>query len=335
MVRVAVAGLGYWGPNLVRNFSTLGNSVLTAICDSDLSRLNEISPRYPQAVTTTNFQDLLKAGFVDAIVIATPTRTHYSLAKLALERGIHVFVEKPLAGSVAECEDLIKIAEDKKVILFVGHVFLYAPAILKLKEIVENRELGNLCYISSARLNLGPVRQDVNALWDLATHDISIILFLVTNPVLSVNCQGMAYLKKNIHDVCSLTMQFANGSIALVNASWLDPNKIRRMTIVGDKKMAVYDDLQLLEKIKIYDKGVDKPDYSDSYGDFHLSYRYGDIYIPKISDSEPLKSECVHFLDSIILKKKPRTDGKNGLQVVKVLSAANRSLQNGGERVSV
>lgn len=333
MVRVGVIGLGYWGPNLVRNFSELPESEVTALCDLDPARLQKVSSRFPGAYATDQVDEVLKRDLVDAVVIATPTRTHYSLSRKALEQGIHVFTEKPMATSVAECEDLIRLSKEKGSVLLVGHIFLYNAAVLKLKEYIQSRELGNISYICSSRLNLGPVRTDVNALWDLATHDISIILHLIESEPVSVNCQGLAYLNKEIHDVCTVTIHFQNGCMAILHSSWLDPNKVRLMTVVGDRKMAVYNDIDPLEKIKIYEKGIDKPGYTDSFGDFHFSYRYGDTFSPRIVEVESLKAECKHFLHCIEQKIEPRTNGRNGMEVVNVLAGAEYSLQNGGGRV--
>lgn len=330
MARIGVIGLGYWGPNLVRNFSKISDSEVTIICDRDLDRLQHVSEQFPKARALTHAEEVLDSGMIDVAVIATPTRTHYALAKKALENGLHAFVEKPLAISPAECEELIALAEEKKIVLFVGHVFLYSSAVSKLKDLIENEELGSLCYISSTRLNLGPIRSDVNALWDLASHDVSIILYLMNASPVSVNCQGLARLADKIHDICSLTLHFDNKTMAIVHVSWLDPNKTRIMTVVGDKKMAVYNDIEPLEKIKIYDKGVEGPRHSDDFGAFHYSYRYGDTWSPMIQEVEPLKAECQHFLECIRNGKKPLTDGQNGLDVVRVLHAADISLQNGG-----
>jgi predicted dehydrogenase len=220
-------------------------------------------------------------------------------------------------------------------VLFVGHVFLYSAAVMKLKEIVGSGELGEICYISSARLNLGPVRRDVNALWDLAPHDISIILELLGGSPTSVSCSGLAYLDERIHDVCNMTMQFPNNRLGMVHVSWLDPHKRRVMTIVGNRKMAVYNDIEPLEKIRIYDNGVETQPDSSSFGEFLYSYRYGDIVSPRIKELEPLKAEAREFVDSVVSGTRPRTDGWNGLRVVEVVEAAHRSLVHGGGYVSV
>ncbi len=333
MVRIGIIGLGYWGPNLARCFHDMPECELAYVCDQDTKRLKAICDRFPGVCGTTDAADVLRADRVDAVVIATPTRTHYGLAKQALEAGLHTFVEKPLATASLECQDLIRRAEEQRCVLFVGHVFLYTAAVAKLKDLVTEGELGDVYYISSTRLNLGPVRRDVNALWDLAPHDTSIILELMGGAPESVSCSGLAYLDENIHDVCNLTMQFADKRICIVHVSWLDPHKRRMMTIVGSKKMAVYDDIQALEKIRIYDNGVDTLPYTDSFGEFPYSYRYGDISSPRLVETEPLKAEARSFVDSILFDTRPKTDGHNGLGVVEVIEAADRSLHNGGGQV--
>ncbi len=335
MIRVGLIGLGHWGPNLVRCFHEFPECKVTYVCDRDVERLRQICNRYPEVHGTSDDADVLRSDRVDAVVIATPTRTHYALASRALDEGLHTFVEKPLATRSAECLDLIGRADSNGCVLFVGHVFLYSAAVAKLKEIVAAGDLGEIYYISSTRLNLGPVRRDVNALWDLAPHDISVILELMDASPVSVNCSGLAYLDQNIHDVCNLTMRFPQNRIGIVHVSWLDPNKRRVMTIVGSKMMAVFDDIQPLEKIRIYDTGVELPPPSASFGEFPCSYRYGDIYCPRIQEVEPLKAETRSFIDAILSGERPKTDGWNGLSVVEVIEAADASLRDSGGHVPV
>jgi predicted dehydrogenase len=335
MTRIGIIGLGYWGPNLARCFEHLDDVQLVAICDRDADRLARVQKQFPHVQTHTDHDAIIHGGEVDAVVIATPTATHFPLAVQALQAGLHTFVEKPLATSAAECQDLIDLAEHQGRMLFVGHVFLYSAPVAKLRHLVLNGDLGDLCYISSKRLNLGPVRQDVNALWDLAPHDVSIILELMGEMPISVSCSGLDYLKPNVHDVCSLTLHFDDKRMGIVHVSWLDPHKRREMTVVGSKKMAVYDDLMPLEKIKVYDIGIEAPPYADSFGEFQYSYRYGDTYSPRIKEVEPLKAECQGFIDCIRDGVAPRTDGRNGLDVVKVIEAAERSLFGDGGRVAV
>ena len=330
MLRIGIVGLGYWGPNFMRNFSNLKDSEVTVICDLNEERLQYAKSFLPDVHTTTNIDEILSKDYVDAVVISTPTKTHHALSKKALENGLHVFVEKPLATTSQECEDLIELAEAKDLILFVGHLFLYNEAVKKIKTLIDDNYLGNVSYISSKRLNLGPIRQDVNALWDLAPHDISIILDFFGRAPVAVNCQGLAYLNPNVHDVCALTMHFEPNSMAIIHVSWLDPNKTRLMTIVGEQKMAVFDDNEPLEKVKIYDKRVEAPAYTDTYGEFQFSFQYGDTSSPWLKQVEPLKAECQHFLDCVMQETTPLTDGKSGLDVVRVLEAAQKSLVNGG-----
>jgi predicted dehydrogenase len=268
-----------------------------------------------------------------AVAIPTPTRTHYALARRGLEAGLHVFVEKPLAATATEGARLVALAEARARVLFVGHIFLYTAAVAKLKELVDGGELGEIRHITAARRNLGPVRTDVNALWDLAPHDVSIVLHLLGRLPESVNCQGTAHLHPDVHDVTFLTMHFSGGIMVSVHSSWLDPNKVRQMTVVGSRQMVVYDDIEALEKVKIYDKGIEAPPYHTDFGEFAYSYRYGDTRSPRLVEEEPLRAECRHFADCVVGGEPARTCGRNGLAVVRVLEAAGRSLVAGGRRV--
>ncbi len=334
-LRIGVIGLGHWGPNLTRCCDALPDSRIVAICDRDRQRLEMVSAKFPKATAMLDDALVLDRNLVDAVVIAAPTAKHFALARRALISGLHVFVEKPLATSSAECQELIELAERRKLVLFVGHVFLHSAPVIKLTQLVEQGELGDVCYISSSRLNLGPVRQDVNVLWDLAPHDVSIMLQLISAEVESVACSGLAYLNARVHDVSSMTIHFADKKMGLIHVSWIDPHKRRLMTVVGSKRMAVYDDIEPIEKIKIYDQGVEMSDGCDSFGEFQYSYRYGDIHTPRLDLFEPLKAECQSFVDAVCHAKRPLTDGQNGLEVVRIIEAANRSLLNGNERVPI
>ncbi len=334
MVRVGIVGVGYWGPNLLRCFSEIPNCKVTAICDRSVDQLLRIKDRFPQVYPYENFDDLLKSNSVDALVIATPTSTHFPLAMQALELGIHVFVEKPLAETVEQCELMIKQAKATGSTLFVGHVFLHSSPVIKLKSLINEGELGRINYISSRRLNFGPIRKDVSALYDLATHDISMMLYLLGGLPERVACTGIDVIKPGNHDVVNLTMHFSENRMGMIHVSWLDPCKDRVLTVVGDQKMAVYDDLDQ-EKIKIYDKGVAKPESSGDFADFQIAYRHGGSYSPFLNEKEPLKVECAEFVRSIMEHRKPVTCGQNGLEVVQVLEAANESLQNQGKPVSL
>lgn len=333
-IRVGIVGLGYWGPNLVRCFSEFENCKVTAVCDSDYNQLQRIQQRFPGVFPVEDFNALLDRDMVDAVVIATPTASHFALASKALEHDLHVFVEKPLARTTDECQQLVDLAADRNRVLFVGHVFLHSAPVLKLRELVQAGELGNINYISSRRLNLGPVRKDVSALYDLAPHDISMMLFLLGQQPERVACNGLAHLNPEIHDVCNLTMHFAGNRMGIVHVSWLDPHKERMLTVVGDKKMAVYDDLAQ-EKIKVYDKGIDTPPPSTDFAEFQISYRYGGSYCPWVQEKEPLKAECADFIRCIVDGDVPHTDGVNGYQVTRVLEAAQQSLVRGGEPIHI
>ena len=334
-MKLAVIGCGYWGPNLVRNFVQSKQVEQVICCDMDPKKLDRMKNLYPSAEVMSDYKALLERPDLDAVAIATPVKTHHQIAKEFLSHGKHVFIEKPLTHSYESALDLTRLAEEKKKVLMVGHTFEYTAAVNKIKSIVENGELGKILYISSIRVNLGLFQPDINVVWDLAPHDISIILYLLGEAPISVNCQGKAHFQPDIEDVATTTLNFKNGIIAFIHNSWLDPNKIRKTTIVGTKKMLVYDDIESQEKIKIYDKGVDVPPYYDTYADFQFSYRYGDIYSPRIEDYEPLKKECEHFLSCSQKGVCPLSDGYSGLRVVSILEAASKSLKFSGRAVSL
>ena len=334
-MNLAVIGCGYWGPNLVRNFIQSNKVAQVTCCDLDQARLDRMKKLYPSVEVLSDYKELLERSDLDAVAIATPVKAHYPIAKEFLLRDKHVFIEKPLTHSHESALDLVRLAEERKKVLMVGHTFEYTAAVNKAKQIVENGELGRILYISSIRVNLGLFQPDINVVWDLAPHDISIILYILGEAPTSVNCQGKAHFQKDIEDVATTTLQFRSGVIAFIHSSWLDPNKIRRTTIVGTKKMLVYDDIEPQEKIKIYDKGVEVPPYYDTYAEFQFSYRYGDIYSPRIDDYEPLKKESEHFLECIRTGRPPLSDGYSGLRVVSILEAASKSLKLSGRAVSV
>ena len=332
-MKLAVIGCGYWGPNLVRNFVQSKQVQQVICCDMDPKKLERMKNLYPSVEVLSDYKALLERADLDAVAIATPVKTHHPIAKEFLSRGKHVFIEKPLTHSYETALDLNKLADENKKVLMVGHTFEYTAAVNKIKCIVENGELGKVLYISSIRVNLGLFQPDINVVWDLAPHDISIILYLLGETPISVNSQGKAHFQPDIEDVATTTLNFKSGVIAFIHNSWLDPNKIRKTTIVGTKKMLVYDDIESQEKIKIYDKGVDVPPYYDTYADFQFSYRYGDIYSPRIEDYEPLKKECEHFLACIQKGLCPLSDGYSGLRVVSILEAASKSLKFSGRAV--
>jgi len=333
MLNVGVIGCGYWGPNLIRNFSQLRRSQVVQVADLDEERLSHMRTLYPNIQTTVAYEDIVGNEAIDIVAVATPVHTHHKLAVEALKAGKHVFVEKPLTSSVQQAEDLIAISKENHVKLMVGHTFEYTSAIKKMKEILDAGELGEIYYISSQRLNLGLFQKDINVLWDLAPHDISIVLYLLGLQPQTVSAVGASHINPAIEDVAILNMQFSDNLLAFVQTSWLDPDKIRKMTIVGSKKMMVFDDVQQTEKIRIYDKGVEIPKHYDTFAEFHYSYKYGDIVIPKIDGTEPLRTELNHLLDCIINDETPISDGPSGLNVVKILEAAQESLHNGNRPV--
>jgi len=332
-MKIAVIGCGYWGPNLIRNFVQSNKVEQVICCDLDKKRLDRMKGLYPTVEVLSDYKALFDRPDVDGVAIATPVKTHHPIAKEFLLNGKHVFIEKPLTHSYETAAELVRLAEEKERVLMVGHTFEYTAAVNKIKTIVENGELGKILYISSTRVNLGLFQPDINVVWDLAPHDISTILYIMGETPTSVNCQGKAHFHEGIEDVATTTLNFKSGVIAFIHSSWLDPNKIRKTTIVGSKKMLVYDDIEPQEKIKIYDKGVDVPPYYDTYADFQFAYRYGDIHSPRIEDYEPLRKECDHFIGCIQNGMCPLSDGYSGLRVVSILEAANKSLRLSGKAV--
>ena len=340
-VNVAVVGCGYWGPNIIRNVYQLQGARLLSVCDVRQERLKYVKEHYPDVSVGTELDSLLANPDNEAIVVTTPADSHYSLTKRILEADKHVLVEKPLAQSSAECRELIELAESKGKILMVGHTFLYNAAVRKLKEYLEANELGEVYYLYSSRLNLGRIRNDINALWNFAPHDVSIMLYVLDQKPVAVSAKGQSYIQPGIEDVAFVHLDFENGVRAMIHISWLDPNKVRRMTVVGSKKMIVYDDVSRDAKIVVYDKGIDKVNIKDSlgefesFGEFQLRLRAGDMHIPEIDFVEPLKVECAHFIDCIVREAKPLTDGEEGYQVVKILESAQRSMDQDGTRVDI
>ena len=335
MLNVAVVGCGYWGPNLIRNFNSLTECNVATVCDANKDRLAHMKKLYPQTGTTTDIEEIINDANIDAVAIATPVSHHYELAKKSLRAGKHTFIEKPMASTVAECRELIALSLDGGRTLLVGYTVMYAAAVKKIKVLVDSGDLGDIQYVSSRRLNLGLFQKDINVTWDLAPHDISIILHVLNDTPVSVNCQGKSHVAAGIEDVCNMTINFANGGFCTIQSSWLDPNKIREMTFVGEKRMLVYNDLEPIEKIKIYDKRVEKPPHYDTFADFHYSYHYGDMYSPYLKQFEPLKEECQHFIDCIRTQGKAISSGLEGLKVVQILSAASESLKQNGAAVSL
>jgi predicted dehydrogenase len=331
VVKVGVAGFGYWGPKLVRNFGEMADGELSWVSDLDAARLQRVRTQYPSVRTTQSFDEMLRSG-IDAVVVATPIWTHYKLAKTALLAGKHVMVEKPLTANAAEAEELTEIAESRGLTLMVGHTFEYNAAVRALREIVQSGEIGEVLYVDAARLNLGLFQTKANVLWDLAPHDLSILLYVLQQDPIAVSARGSASVTPGIHDVAYVELRFPNNVLAHVHLSWLDPCKVRRVTVVGSKKMVVYNDLHEVEKIRIYDKGVDRPYETDRFSDFHLTYRYGGMNVPYIPFQEPLRAQCEHFVHCIRTGERPQSDGRVGTKVVRILEEADKSLQNGGAR---
>lgn len=328
-ISVGVVGCGYWGPKLIRNFQSIPGSNLAMVADLRQDRLDHIKGLYPGVATTTSYDELLNSP-VEAVGIATPVSRHFQMARQALLHDKHVLVEKPLTNNAAEALELARLADERQRVLMVGHTFEYNPAVEYLKDYIAKGNLGKVFYINSTRVNLGIFQKDINVIWDLAPHDISILLYILGLRPDVVSARGAAYVQPNIADVAWVTLNFPTGVMADVRVSWLDPCKIRRITVVGSKKMIVYDDVETTERIKIYDKGVDAPPYSDTVEQFRLSYRYGDITTPAISEAEPLELECKHFIQSIRQGSTPRSNGYVGYNVVKILEGAQRSLDNRG-----
>lgn len=334
-VHVGVIGCGHWGPNHIRVFSTLSGSRVVAVADHDANRLGSVGQLYPQVRLVNDYHELLEHVPLDAVVVATPTRTHYKIAKEALEHGKHVLVEKPLCLTVIEGEELVKLARQYGGVLMVGQVFLFHNGILKLKEFLEFGDLGKIYYIGSTRTNLGPIRQDVNAVYDLASHDISILNFLLGSCPYEVSAVGEAFLQNGVEDIAFISLRYPNDVLARIHASWLDPRKVREITIVGDKKMVTWDDLATLGTVQVYDKGVVREAYYEDYGHFQLLAREGDIMIPRIKFEEPLKNQARYFLGAIRKGKADVSDGESGLNVIRTIEAIQQSLKGRGVPVKV
>jgi predicted dehydrogenase len=305
------------------------------MCDLSEQRLAHLKSLYPEVEGVTDYNSMLNGVGLEAVIIATAVKTHFPLAKASLLAGKHTFIEKPMAASSEECEELIDIAKRNGLVLMTGHTFLYSPAVRKIKEIVDSGDIGEIRYISARRLNLGLFQKDINVAWDLAPHDISIIQYIIGEQAVEVNCRGSAHITPNVEDVTTMCLSFRRQQTAIIHSSWLDPRKVREMTIVGSRRMIVYDDVVPLEKIKIYDARVETPPHYDTFAEFQYAYHYGDVYVPYIKQEEPLKIECQHFLDSIKNGTAPLSDGRQGLQLVQVLEASSESLKHGGGPVAL
>jgi predicted dehydrogenase len=319
-LRFGVLGWGYWGPKIARNLNSLPHASVTNVADTDAHRLAAFAVNQPWVQTTTQIEDIFHSD-VDAIVIATPVSTHFQLAREAILHGKHVLVEKPLTASVSEAEELVALAREQQRVLMVGHTFEYNPAVNELRKLVQSGELGKIYCIEAERVNLGLFRRDINVIWDLAPHDISILLYLLDKTPVKVKVQAHAHVQSHIEDVAHLDLGFADGMNAHIHVSWLHPCKIRRVTVIGDARMVVYDDTNPAEMIKVYNKGA------DVHADPVVSYRYGEITIPHIDWIEPLHLECEDFANAIRTGTQPRAHGEVGLAVVQVLAAVQEALE--------
>ena len=335
MLNIGVVGCGYWGVNYIRVFSELADAKLVIACDSSESRLRIIRDRYPLVTTTADWREVLENRWVDALVLATPASAHFEAAKAALLAGKHVLAEKPLTTQVAHAEELTSLAEERGLVLLVGHTFLYNSGIRKLKELMQGADFGRTYYLHATRTNMGPVRKDVNALWDLGAHDIAIFHYLLDANPLSVSAVGGRLLADKHSDVVFATFQYPNNVVANIHVSWADPNKVREVVAVGSHRRIVFDDLNNLERVRIFEKGVEPSMEADSYGEYRLLMRDGDIISPRVEGSEPLKNQAAEFLECIRSNKRPLSDGKLGTEVVRVLCAADRSIAAHGAPVAL
>jgi predicted dehydrogenase len=329
-----VIGYGYWGPQLARNLARSPLGAVTHIADLSEERRQAARLEHPASRVTASAEEVL-ASSVDAVVVATPVRTHYPLARAAIEQGKHVLVEKPLAATVLQAKSLVALADRSDRVLMTGHTFLYNPAVEQLRQLIQTGTLGQVHYADAIRVNLGLFQQDINVIWDLAPHDLSILNYVLGALPLRISAHGGAYVRADVHDVAHLLLYYPAGVLAHIHISWLSPSKIRRFTVVGSQRMVIYDDVEATEKIRIFDRGVDAPDHTSTFGEFQLSYRYGDIVSPHIHWSEPLAIECRHFAEAILQGKRPRSDAREGLRIVRILEAASNSLAANGAMVEI
>jgi len=336
MIKIGIIGYGYWGPNIARNFNVCENAQLVSICDLDEKRLKKAKSTYPFIKEYADPYELMKSDEIDAVAVVTPVYTHYELAKCALECGKHLFVEKPFTSMVSQGKELIELADKKGLKIMVDHTFLFTGAVRKMKEILDSGELGDLFFYDSVRVNLGLFQHDINVIWDLAPHDFSIMNYLVDKKPVAVSAWGRSHIGNGLEDISYVGVHFDdNGFIAHFHVNWLTPVKIRKTLISGNKKMLVWDDLSSDEKIKVYDKGVQVKNNTDNIHDLLVSYRSGDIHVPKVDNTEALKVEADYFTECIEEDKKPFNDGDAGLDVVKILAASDESLKKQGKRVQL
>src|SRR5687767_561138 len=335
MIRIGVIGYGYWGPNLVRNFSEQVAAAVTAVCDAREERLAQVRRRYPSVAVTTSAAELCARPDVDAVVIATPVDRHFELGMAALRAGKHVLVEKPMASTSDEASRLIDEAARRRLVLMVDHTFVYTGAVQKMRELVAGGELGDVHYYDSVRINLGLFQHDVDVLWDLAVHDLSIMDFVLTQQPVAVSATGLAHVPGRPKNIAYMTMFFDSPMIAHVHASWLAPVKVRRTLLGGSRRMIVFDDLEASEKIKVYDRGISVDPSPENVYQMLVGYRTGDMWAPKLAVTEALQVEAAHFADCVARGVRPQSDGESGLRVVRLLEAASASLQQHGRPVDI
>ncbi len=335
LTNVAVIGCGYWGINYIRVFSELQRAKVVVASDASADRMGVVRERFPLISTTSNWQEILENRWVDAVVIATPAASHFEIAHKLLCAGKHLLVEKPLTTTVEHGEKLIQAAEEYSRILMVGHTFLFNPGIHKVKELMTSPDFGKVYYLHATRTNMGPIRPDVNALWDLAAHDVAIFNELLNGQPITVSAIGSKVLGSDREDVVFATLTYPGATIANFHVSWVDPNKVREIVVVGSQRRIVFDDLKNLERVRIFEKGVSPEMEADSFGEYRLLMRDGDIVSPRVDTSEPLKNQSSHFLDCIQSGKPPNTDGRNGVDVVRVLCALNKSMELQGVPIAV
>ncbi len=335
MLKIGVIGYGYWGPNLVRNFMDASGSTVVAVCDLRPERLAQLQARYPSVKTLTNYRELLDDPEIDAIAVATPVASHFDLAMAALAANKHVLVEKPLAASSELGMRLIDEAARRRRVLMVDHTFVYTAAVRKIRELIASNALGDIYYYDAVRVNLGLFQHDVNVIWDLAIHDLSIMDYVLPSRALAVSATGISHIPGQPENVAYITLFFANSQIAHVHVNWLTPVKVRHTLIGGSEKMILYDDLEPSEKVKIYDRGVTLSQKPEAVYEMLVSYRSGDMWAPRLDATEALQTEALHFIDCIENNTRPETDGESGLRLVRIVEAAERSLQARGQLVEI
>ncbi len=336
-MNIAVIGYGYWGPNLVRNFSWLENTEVKYVCDLDKNRLKKVKSMFPNVqITTSDYQEILDDPDVVAVAVATPVNTHFQIAKAALEAGKHVLIEKPMTDDVKKAQELVALAQNKNLTIMVDHTFLYTGAVRKIRELIDTGQIGEIYYFDSVRVNLGLFQNDVNVVWDLAPHDLSIMRYIIDKKPVSVSAMGVAHMDNSFENIAYLTVFYEDTTFAHFHVNWLSPIKVRQILIGGSEKMIVYNDMENTEKIKVYDSGVEmQPGDKDALYKTLIQYRTGDMFAPKLDQAEALKTECQHFVDCIEKGEQPISDGKFGLEIVKMLAASQASIEQQGKKIDL